>query len=291
MIPTDRFTVGAATIHRVEEMAAPMPLAMFGEDLVARNADWLFPQWANADGTWDMVVQSWIVVVDGRVVVIDPCVGNGRSLPHFPLFDNLETPFLDRLCATGIRPEDVDVVFCTHLHSDHCGWNTTLRDGRFVPTFPNARYLLAQRELDRWNPDLPGYRHVPENAGIFAASVEPVIAAGLVDVVAENHRICPSLETQPAYGHTLGHSVVHLDSAGEQAWFTGDVFHHPIELIHPEIDAGTCDDFAQTLITRRRLIDRFVATGALVIPAHFVAPHVGHLREIEGRRVFQAYVQ
>ncbi|RZJ95096.1 MAG: MBL fold metallo-hydrolase, partial [Novosphingobium sp.] len=245
----DRFTVGAATIHRVEEMTAPMPLAMFGADLVAQNAGWLHPRWANADGTWDMVVQSWIVVVDGRVVVIDPCVGNGRSLPHFPLFDQLDTPFIERFGATGIRPEQVDFVFCTHLHSDHCGWNTTLRDGRFVPTFPNARYLLAQRELDRWNPDLTGYRHVPENAGIFAASVEPVIAAGLVDVIGENHRICPSLETQPAYGHTLGHSVVHLDSAGEQAWFTGDVFHHPIELIHPEIDAGTCDDFAQTLIT------------------------------------------
>ncbi|MCW1428674.1 MBL fold metallo-hydrolase [Novosphingobium sp. JCM 18896] len=287
----NRFTVGEATIHRIEEMTAPMPLAMFGEDLVARNADWLYPQWANPDGTWDMVVQSWIVVVDGRVVVIDPCVGNGRQLPHFALFDNLDTPFIERFAATGIRPEDVDHVFCTHLHSDHCGWNTSLRDGRFVPTFPNARYLLAQRELDRWNPDLPGYQHVPENAGIFAASVQPVIEAGLVDAVGENHRISPSLETRPAYGHTLGHSVVHLASAGEEAWFTGDVFHHPIELIHPEIDAGTCDDFAQTLVTRRRLIDRFVATGALVIPAHFVAPHVGHLREVDGRPVFTAYGQ
>lgn len=287
----DKFTLGDATIHRVEEMAAPMPLAMFGEDLVARNADWLHPQWANADGTWDMVVQSWIVVVDGRVVVIDPCVGNGRSLPHFALFDMLDTPFIERFAATGIRPEDVDHVFCTHLHSDHCGWNTTLRDGRFVPTFPNARYLLAQREFDRWNPELPGYRHVPENAGIFAASVQPVIEAGLVDIVGEHHRISPSLETQPAYGHTLGHSVVHLASAGEEAWFTGDVFHHPIELIHPEIDANTCDDFSQTIVTRNRLIDTFIARGALIIPAHFVAPHVGHLREVDGKRIFESYRQ
>lgn len=285
----DSFTVGEATIHRVEEMTAPMPLAMFGEELVAREAGWLYPRWANADGTWDMVVQSWIVVVDGRVVVIDPCVGNGRSLPHFPLFDNLDTPFIERFAATGIRPEQVDTVFCTHLHSDHCGWNTTLRDGRFVPTFPNARYLLARRELDRWNPELPGYRHVPENAGIFAASVRPVIEAGLVDVIGERHRIAPSLETRPAYGHTLGHSVVHLASAGRQAWFTGDVFHHPIELIHPGIDAGTCDDFAQTLSTRERLIAEFVATGALIVPAHFLAPHAGYLRETEGRRVFEPY--
>ena len=287
----DRFTVGNALIHRVEEMTATMPLAMFGEDLVARNADWLYPRWANTDGTWGMVVQSWIVVVDDRVVVIDPCVGNGRSLPHFPIFDNLDTPFIERFAATGIRPEDVTQVFCTHLHSDHCGWNTTLRDGRFVPTFPNARYLLAQKELDRWNPDLPGYRHVPENAGIFAASVQPVIEAGLVDVVGEHHRISPSLQTQPAYGHTLGHTVVHLASAGKEAWFTGDVFHHPIELIHPEIDANTCDDFAQTIVTRNRLVAEFVARGALIIPAHFVAPHVGHLREVDGRRVFEPHFQ
>ena len=287
----DWFTLGEATIHRVEEMTAKMPLAMFGEELIAQSADWLHPRWANADGTWDMVVQSWIVVVDSRVVVIDPCVGNGRSLPHFALFDNLDTPFIERFAATGIRPEDVDAVFCTHLHSDHCGWNTTLRDGRFVPTFPKARYLLAQRELDRWNPDRPGYRHVPENAGIFEASVQPVIEAGLVDVVGEFHHISPSLQTQPAYGHTLGHSVVHLASAGKEAWFTGDVFHHPIELIHPEIDANTCDDFSQTIVTRNRLIDAFVARGALIIPAHFAAPHVGHLREAGGKRFFEPYTQ
>lgn len=287
----DSFTVGEATIHRVEEMTATMPLAMFGDEPVARNADWLHPRWANADGTWDMVVQSWIVVVDGRVVVIDPCVGNGRSLPHFPLFDQLDTPFIERFAATGIRPEQVDFVFCTHLHSDHCGWNTRLQGDRFVPTFPRARYLLARRELDRWNPDLPGYVHVPENAGIFAASVQPVIEAGLVDVIGESHRISPSLQTHPAYGHTLGHSVMHLASAGQEAWFTGDVFHHPIELIDPEIDAGTCDDFAQTLATRRRLIAEFVARGALIVPAHFVAPHVGHLREIDGQRVFHPYAE
>jgi glyoxylase-like metal-dependent hydrolase (beta-lactamase superfamily II) len=285
----DRFTVGEAQIHRVEELAAPLPFAMFGEGMLEANADWLVPLWASVDGLWDMIVQSWIVEVDGRVVVIDPCVGNGRSLPHFPLFDHLETPFLERFTATGIRPEDVTHVFCTHLHSDHCGWNTTLRNGRFVPTFPKARYLLARRELDRWNPGLPGYNPVPANEGIFAASVQPVLEAGLADVVGEYHRISPSLQTEPAYGHTLGHSVVHLDSSGAEAWFTGDVFHHPIELIHPEIDANTCEDFQQTLATRNRLVGAFVATGALIIPAHFAAPHVGRLRDVGGKRVFQPF--
>jgi len=286
----DRFTVGNTEIRRVEELRAPLPLAMFNApELIERNSDWLFPQWAGADGMWDMIVQSWIVEVDGRIVVIDPCVGNGRSLPHFPLFDNLDTPFIERFAATGIRPEDVDCVFCTHLHSDHCGWNTTLRDGRFVPTFPNARYVLTRRELDRWDSSLPGYQPVPENEGIFAASVQPVLDAGLADIIGANHRISPSLEIEPAYGHTLGHSVAHLASAGQEAWFTGDVFHHPIELIHPEIDANTCEDFAATLATRNRLIAAFLDRGALIIPAHFAAPHVGHLREIDGQRRFEPF--
>ena len=107
----DRFTVGDARIQRVEEMRARLPLAMFNApELVAREAGWMVPQWADAEGLWDMVVQSWIIEVDDRVVVIDPCVGNGRNLPHFPLFDQLDTPFIDRFSATGIRPEDVTVI-------------------------------------------------------------------------------------------------------------------------------------------------------------------------------------
>jgi glyoxylase-like metal-dependent hydrolase (beta-lactamase superfamily II) len=284
----DRFTVGDAEIRRVEELRAPMPLAMFNApDLVERNADWLFPQWGDADGNWDMVVQSWLMIVDDRVVVVDPCVGNGRPLPDFPLFDMLDTPFIERFAATGIRPEDVDCVFCTHLHSDHCGWNTTLRDGRFVPTFPNARYFLSQREVDRWDHRRPDYRPVPPNEGVFDRSVLPVIEAGLAELIGDRHRISPSLDVEASPGHTLGHAVLHLASAGREAWFTGDVFHHPIELIHPEIDARTCDDFSQTIVTRRRLVDKFVETGALVIPAHFAEPHVGFVREDNGKRRFE----
>ena len=281
-------TVGTAEIHRVEEMRAPMPLAMFGEDMVARHADWLLPRWANPDGTWDMVVQSWIVVVDGRVTVVDPCVGNGRRIPDFPLFDDLDTPFIERFAATGIRPEDVDQVVCTHLHSDHCGWNTVLRGGRYVPTFPNARYILGRREVERWNPSHPAHHHVAANAGVFEASVRPVIDAGLADIVGDAHPLSPSLRTELAHGHTLGHMVLVLNSAEREAWFTGDVFHHPIELAEPAIDAKTCEDHAQTVRTRTRLADHFAASGALIVPAHFTAPHMGYLRERDGRRVFEA---
>lgn len=287
-------SIGEARIHRVEEITARLPFAMFGlgEAELAAHADWLFPRWVDrADMHWDMVVQSFVVEIDGRVVVVDPCVGNGRSLPHFALFDQLDTPFIERFAATGFRPEDVDAVFCTHLHSDHCGWNTTLRGGRYVPTFPNARYYLAKRELDRWDPAQPGYDPVPENEGIFAASVAPVIEAGLAEIIPAHFRLSSSLVVEPAYGHTFGHSVLQLTSGQAHACFSGDVFHHPIELLIPEIDARTCEDHAATVATRKRLIRQLVDTGGLLIPAHFAAPHVGHLHESGGELRFEPLAQ
>ena len=281
-------TVGNAEIRRVEELSTRMPLAMFGADqaIIERHWDWLFPLWSDDAYTWEMVVQSFVVVADDRVTVVDPCVGNGRPLPEFPLFDMLNTPFIERFEASGIKPEQVDAVVCTHLHSDHCGWNTRLRDGNYVPTFPNARYYMGKRETERWDFRRPDYRHVPANAGVFERSVLPVIEAGLAELIPGDHRISPSLRVEDTPGHTLGHTALQLTSQGQHAWFTGDTFHHPLELLYPELDAETCEDYAATVVTRKRLIERFVETGALIVPAHFAAPHAGHLREENGLRRF-----
>lgn len=289
----DRLTVGQAQIHRVEERTFKLPLSMlqFDEAMIERHWDWMFPRFADADRNWDMVVQSWIAVVGGKVVVVDPCVGNGRSFPDFPLFDQLQTPFIERFAATGVRPQDVDYVFCTHLHSDHCGWNTRLAGGRYVPTFPNARYLMVRREFDRWDIRRADYDpaelHNRLNAGVFENSVLPVVEAGLADLVGDTHRIAEGLTIEPAWGHTLGHSCLHLASGGAQALFTGDVFHHPIELLHPQIDAKTCERYPATVETRTRLIERCIATGALLVPGHFAAPHAGFVRRRDGAVVFE----
>ena len=285
----DRFSIGDAQVHRVEELSVRLSFEMFGasEQLIAANADWLKPVWLGDDFMWDMVVQSFIVVVDGRVVVVDPCVGNGRALPAFPIFDNLDTPFIERFGASGFRPEDVDAVVCTHLHSDHCGWNTVLRDGKYVPTSPNARHVMGWREVARWDTRRSDYKHIPENEGVFERSVLPVLEAGLADVVGDTHAVSPSLTAGLAHGHTLGHVALHLNSAGQHGWFTGDAFHHPIELIHPELDEHSCEDYRTTVATRRRLIETFIAQGALIIPAHFTAPHAGYLREDGGKRRFE----
>ena len=217
--------IGAAEIRRVEEMTIVSSMATLTKDraLIEANWHWLVPSFLRPDGSRDFVFQSWILLVDGRVVVIDPCTGNGR--PHrYPLFDRLATPYIERFSATGIRPNQVDFVFCTHMHHDHCGWNTQLRDGQYVPTFPNARYLFVRREYERWDTQMPGHRPVDYNMGVFDRSVRPVLEAGLAELVGDQHRVTASLQIEPAYGHTAGHSVLHLVSQAQEALFTGDVF-------------------------------------------------------------------
>src|SRR5262249_36371027 len=162
------------------------------------------PHYVDAQAAWHIVFQSWILHVDGKIVVIDPCIGNGRSYTHpfAQMFHMLDTPYIERFEATGIRPEDVDIVFCTHLHVDHCGWNTRLRGDRFVPTFPNARYIMVRREFDHWNPKSKK-EHLGGDvfAGLFENSVQPVVDAGLAELVEDRHRLSPSLMIEPSYGH------------------------------------------------------------------------------------------
>jgi glyoxylase-like metal-dependent hydrolase (beta-lactamase superfamily II) len=228
--------------------------------------------------SFDLVFQSWIVEVDGVRVVIDPCNGNGRRRPGMPQFDGLSTPWLERFAATGISPDDVDFVFCTHLHCDHCGWNTRQRNGLWVPTFPNARYLFVRQEYDRWREEPEGLSGLASyNEDVFAESVTPIVDAGLAAFVDPPHRISPSLEIVAAPGHTLGHAVLFLTSDGERACFSGDAFHHPAQIHRPELHLGGCDDLPMAIATREKLIARIERGGALLIPAHFGHSHCGRI--------------
>jgi glyoxylase-like metal-dependent hydrolase (beta-lactamase superfamily II) len=289
----DRIKIGDAEVRSALEMSLKgRPIAWLGADpqLIEANRDWLAPHFLEAGDTWSLDFRTWILQVDDKVVVVDPCTGNGRPHP-LPPFDRLDTPFIERFCATGVRPEAVTHVFCTHMHHDHCGWNTQLRDGRYVPTFPNARYLFVRREYDRWNPNGANYRAVDYNEGVFERSIQPIVEAGLADLVMDRHRLSPQLEIESAPGHTLGHALLRLTSQAEEAWFTGDCFHHPLQLVDPQLQFGDCDDVEQAIATRRGLVARGLERDALLIPAHLPTPHAGRLRRREGGIVFDAIPQ
>jgi glyoxylase-like metal-dependent hydrolase (beta-lactamase superfamily II) len=154
-----------------------------------------------------------------------------------------------------------------------------LRDGRWIPTFPNARYIFVKREYDRWHPDNIGkYPNVAYNEGVFERSIAPVVKAGLADLVMETHRILPSLSVEPGHGHTHGHCMLRLASSGEEAMFAGDAIHHPLQLIDPAIQFGDVDDVDAIIATRERLVRESLEREMLIIPAHLPFPHAGRIR-------------
>ncbi len=267
-------TIGEARLDRIEELRIPNKISYFTDDLalIEANRHWLQPHFLDEHGQFDLVFQSWIAEVEGRVILIDPCTGNG--LPHpVSFFNLLDTPFIERMEALGFRPQDIEFVVCTHLHHDHCGWNTHLRGGQWVPTFANARYIITRREYDCHAAASPHLSPQDLNIGVFERSVAPVMAAGLIDLVEGTHRLTPQVTVRPAPGHTLGHQLLSIEFAGSHVLFTGDCFHHPIQLVAPHVHFGDVENRAQLEATRRELVELSARHNAILIAAHTPSPH------------------
>ena len=280
--------IGAAEVARVEEQQFPVPLSLLTDDaeFIARRIAPLPAGFLDrSSATFQFFNQSWLIRADGLTVLVDPCNGNGRDRT-VPYFHQRALPWLERLRAAGAEPESVDVVFCTHLHNDHCGWNTTWAGDRWNPTFPRARYLLAEAEYRRW--DTTAGRPHPNtyNESVFGECVLPVAEAGLMELVTPPYRISPSLSVESAPGHTEGHALLRLESMGERAYFTGDAFHHPAQVTRPELRLPGCDDPALAIASRRALTARMHAERACLFPAHFAAPHYGRVGREGGEYVF-----
>ncbi|MBL8697942.1 MAG: MBL fold metallo-hydrolase [Alphaproteobacteria bacterium] len=270
--------VGAATVARIEESYEPnfdprLVFAEWSDDVRDAHRDWMVPNHFDvATGLLKLSVHSWLVRVGGRNVLIDACVGNHKPRPRFPKWHLMETPYLDRLAAAGVRPEAIDVVMCTHLHSDHVGWNTRLDDGRWVPTFPNARYVFSRADYDYHRALDADPAKGPQAA--FRDSVLPVVEAGRAEMVDGAHALDEHLVVDPHPGHTPGTVAIRLASRGEAALFSGDILHHAIQVHHPDWNSSFCADPAAARRSRRRVLEHCAGSGALLMPAHFGAPFV-----------------
>ncbi|MEQ8346261.1 MAG: MBL fold metallo-hydrolase [Sneathiellaceae bacterium] len=235
--------------------------------------DWLYPHFMDEEGRLKMSVHALVVETPDRRIVVDTCLGNDKQRSN-PNWANLQTGFLDDLAAAGYPRDSIDTVMCTHLHVDHVGWNTMLVDGRWQPTFPNARYLMAAPEFSYWREG----DHGAEQAVIFGDSVAPVFDAGLVDLIATDHRICPEVSLVPTHGHTPGHVSVRIESRGEAALITGDFIHHPCQMAHVDWSSAVDFDAEEARQTRRRMFESLAETPTLVIGTHFAGPTAGRLR-------------
>ena len=244
---------------------------------------WLVPHYATPTGKMLISFQCFVMRTPTRQIMLDTCIGNDRHR-EFPVFTNMQTSFLADLAHAGFKPETIDTVLCTHLHFDHVGWNTQLVDGKWVPTFPNARYLFGRHEFEHWK--MLEATHGYHDLNHMSDSIKPVVDAGLVDLIEPDHRICPELSLLPTPGHTPGHVSICIESKGERAIITGDMMHHPIQLERPGELARFDMDREQASRTRVSFVDKVANSGTLIIGSHFNEPTAGHVvRDAHGCRL------
>jgi glyoxylase-like metal-dependent hydrolase (beta-lactamase superfamily II) len=266
-----RWEVGDVKITSIMESADRIPWApLFPAETseLYKKYDWLVPRFITPEGQIILAVQAFVVEVDGRRIVVDTCVGNYKPR-ELEQCDNLQTAFLEDLTAAGFPPETIDTVLCTHLHFDHVGWNTRLVNARWVPTFPRARYLFGRSEWEYFQTLLSDktadVRHIFD-------SVQPILDAGLADLVETNHFLTNEVWLEPTHGHTPGHVSMHIASRGQDAVITGDVFHNPIQFAEPEICSVGCVDKEMSRKTRREFLSRYENKAARVFAVHFNDP-------------------
>jgi glyoxylase-like metal-dependent hydrolase (beta-lactamase superfamily II) len=273
--------IGDVTVTMVIERHTETPVGFLpavSEDALARHREWLSP-WALGDGQLRFVIQALCLEADGRKIVIDTGVGP-RELPEIYACVANDGSFINTLSAAGFGRDDVDLVICTHLHFDHVGWNTIREDGHWVPTFRQARYLLARPEYEHWQAASAEARAACSVFNLEDA-VTPLLDAGVVDLVDPDHRVSEAIWLVPTPGHSPGHASVRISSRGQNALITGDCAHHPVQLAEPQWHSVADLDPHVASSTRRRLVSEYVDTPVLIIGTHFPPPTAGHLLSSE----------
>jgi glyoxylase-like metal-dependent hydrolase (beta-lactamase superfamily II) len=274
-----QWKIGKARITSIVESESLTSPRFLYQDVdrvaVLRRADaapWLRPHFVNDEGYLLQKIQCLVIEVADLRIAVDTCIGNDKTR-SIPSWSGLQGSFLEDLEAAGFPAASVTHVVCTHLHVDHVGWNTRLVDGRWVPTFPEARYVFVGTEFEHWR-QAPGHA---DGDDVFGDSVAPIAEAGLADLVPPDHRICPEVRLQPTPGHTPGHVSVLVESGGERAAITGDMAHHPLQLADPDLSSMFDSDPDAARRTRRSVFPGWADGRTVVIGTHFGSPSAGTL--------------
>lgn len=280
VVNSDRIEIGSAVIHRLADMeGVTWPAAAVFRDLPPSflgDAAKTYPTAVDASANaLKLNFNSYIIETPDYLCLIDCGLGNGKERPDRPLWHQRNGDFLNRLKALGYSPEQFDIVINTHLHADHVGWNTVMEDGRWVPTFPKARYVVPDIELKYCRDLFPNDNFLLH--GAFADSVQPIIEAGRYESVPLPSEIAPGLWLEPAPGHTIGMATVRLRSEGGDVLFLADAIHSPVQLATPDLTANFCVDPAQSRATRHRLLDACAGTNTIIATYHFPPPVFGHI--------------
>lgn len=278
--------IGDATIQKVsEQLLRNVPKSFVYPTAKPEDFEGIAAHLATVDmeENEDDLVQSihtWVVRTPRHLVLIDTGSGNHKQRPLNPLFHDQNIPFLERLWdEAGVDPADVDYVFNTHLHVDHSGWNTVLHDGRWIPTFPNARYVFPRREAEYYGSSVSHNAVNVPSRGVFEDSVLPVMEAGLVDFIEpDGGDNLDHFTFIPTPGHSIGHLSIRLSSGNETAIFGGDVLHHPIQVLRPHLNTVFCEFPADAAASRERILQTLADDNALYCATHFAGSSAGYVK-------------
>jgi glyoxylase-like metal-dependent hydrolase (beta-lactamase superfamily II) len=277
-----KLALGDLTIHRlIEQETTFLPaldmLPDLTSEVLAENRAWMRAAKAIDDNDVLMLCfQSYVVKTPHHTILVDSCIGNDKPRPLRPKW-NMKTDdiYLRALAAAGFSVDDIDYVMCTHLHVDHVGWNTRLIDGRWIPTFPNARYVFGRSEFDYWT-EQNARAEVPP----FADSVLPIVEAKRAEIVRDDFAIGDHARILPTPGHTPGHVAFTFGRGKDVAVCSGDLMHSPLQARYPELSAKFDVDQAQAAVTRRTFLERYCDTETLCCTAHFPSPSTGRIRRL-----------
>jgi glyoxylase-like metal-dependent hydrolase (beta-lactamase superfamily II) len=274
------FNVGDLTIHRIiEQEQGFTPVLEFlpglSRELLEENRSWM--RRAALDPATDKLVlcfQSYVVKTAHHIVLIDSCIGNDKIRPTREAWNKkTDDHYMRALAAAGVAVDDIDYVMCTHLHADHVGWNTRLENGRWVPTFPKARYLFSRKEYSYWAEE-----HAKNHIDAIADSVLPIVEAKKADLISSEFALDDHVRLLPTPGHTPDHFAVCLGRGGEAAVLTGDLIHSPLQARYPELAMRVDYDPEQAKLTRRQFLERYCDTSTLCCTMHFPSPSVGRIK-------------
>ena len=262
------------------------PLEMYPDatqEIVDSHRHWMEPHHHDAaSGMCIMAFQSYLIRTPHHTILVDSCVGEDKERGR-PSWNQAKWPWMTNLLAHGVQPAEIDYVMCTHLHPDHVGWNTQLLDGRWVPTFPNARYLFSAGEYSHWEAELTADH---PRAPAFYDSVLPVVEAGRADLVSDDFEIEQGLYFEPTPGHTPHHVALRLEAGVDKGVFAGDLMHHPLQVPERQWSTMFCSDADASRVTRTNFVEDAADTDVIIMPAHFAGESAGRVVDHGGTLMF-----